>query len=91
MIMRKKQQNNDLRLMEPPVSKPIRSISLKSPLHVQRFLAKLLNQMRRGEVLSNEGTKQAYVAGLLLRSFETLQMEARIAEIEKKISQSDEA
>ena len=82
--MAKRRQKLKLQDTLPPV-KPVRSISLKTPLHVQKFLAKLLNEMRRCEVESTEGTKQAYVAGLLLKSFETVQLENRINELERKL------
>jgi hypothetical protein len=87
--MPKKRQNKDLQTTLSPISKPIRSISLKTPFHVQKFLGRLINEVRRGERESGEATKLAYIAGLLLRSFETLQMEARIAEIEKKIGEDE--
>ena len=86
--MAKRRQKLKLQDTLPP-AKPVRSISLKTPLHVQRFLGRLINEVRRGERESGEATKLAYIAGLLLRSFETLQLENRIAEIEKKIGESD--
>jgi hypothetical protein len=88
--MPKRRQNKDLRLMQPPTSKPVRSISLKSPLHCQRYLSKLVNEIRRGETESGEATKIGYLVGLLLKSFETVQLETRINEIEKKLGESDE-
>ena len=76
------------------VKKPVRrtprkrrgDVPLNSLLDTQIFLAELINDVRRGDVGSSEGTKLAYIAGMLIKNLELTQIQERIIELEKRIS-----
>ena len=88
VIMPKLRKLNNLEATPPP--RKMRAVTLRRPIHVQKFLAKLINEFRRGDIDGNDATKQAYIAGLLLKSFETVSLEERIDHLERKISDAEE-
>ncbi len=60
-----------------------RSVRLKTAFDVQRFLAKLVNGVYRDEIEPGKSTKIGYLLGVMLRSQELGDIEARLTALEQ--------
>lgn len=47
-----------------------RAVPLNTPQKVRSYLAKVVNEMRRGEIDPNIAGKSAYICGFILKTFE---------------------
>ena len=66
-----------------------RTVPLNNLFDCQRFLAGLVNEMRRYEVDSNEAAKQAYVVSLLIKTYELTDIEDKISQLEERLTNSN--
>ena len=62
-----------------------RHIKLGKPRDVQKFISKLINQRLRDEVDSATSRDCGYLAKILLDTFDAVEMEERLTELENKI------
>lgn len=62
-------------------------IRLNSARDVQKFLSRMINERRRGEVDTAECRDIGYLAKILLDSIEAGEFEDRISELEKFVTQ----
>jgi len=64
------------------------NIRLANPRNVQSFLKKIINQYYADEIDATKSRNLGYLAKILLDSFEIVEFEQRLAELESK--QSDQ-
>ena len=64
---------------------PVRAVPLRSLFDVRRYLAKLINQMRRNEIKREDATSQTYVLNTLIRVMELQDIQQQITEIEQRL------
>jgi hypothetical protein len=69
----------------PPTPSKKRAVPLRSLLDVQRYLARLVNEMRRGEIKPGEATAQTYVLNTLIRTYELTEIKEKILEMERRL------
>lgn len=62
-----------------------RHIKLGHARDVQRFVSKLINQRLRDEIDSSTARDCGYLAKILLDTFDAVEMEERLTELENKI------
>lgn len=60
-----------------------RAIPLRNAFDVRRFLARLINQVRRGETEAGDAAKLAYLAGVLMKAIEMSEFEQRLTVLER--------
>ena len=58
-------------------------IRLENPRHVQRLLARTINYLHEGEITDNKARTIGYLCGIMLKGFETVEIEERLTELEK--------
>jgi len=58
-------------------------IRLENPRHVQRLLARTINYLHEGEITDNKARVVGYLCGIMLRGFETVDLQQRIEELEE--------
>ena len=79
----------ELRAVKTPskiTTRKPRTVPLNNLFDCQRFLAGLVNEMRRYEVDSNEAAKQAYVVSLLIKTYELTDIESKLNELEERLN-----
>lgn len=68
-----------------PVGPKKRPVRLRSARDTRKFLAKIANQLYRGEIQEGRAGRLAYILTALLRSIETDVLERRIEELEQRL------
>lgn len=61
---------------------PLRSLRLRSAFDVRRFLGRLINEARRGQIELQDATRLAYLATVLMKSIELSDLEQRLSQLE---------
>ena len=59
------------------------NIRLENPRQVQRLLARTINCLHAGDIGENRARVIGYLAGIMLKAFETVEIEERLTELEK--------
>lgn len=59
-------------------------IDLRDALAIHRELARVYRDMRGGKIKTQDGTRLAFVLGLLHKSYETVVLEKRIQDLEQR-------
>ncbi len=62
-----------------------RDVRLETPLHVQLFIARLIREVYHGKLDERKGSRLTYMLNILLSSFELVDFEKRIQELERNI------
>jgi len=62
-----------------------RGVTLKSLADVRRFMAKIINQLHKGEIEESKGRTLAYMSSILKDIVKESDFEQRMAEIEKRL------
>ena len=62
---------------------------LQNARDLRRYMAALINKTESGQLEMNLGKSLAYMSSILLRIIEGGDLEARITELEKRISRKD--
>ena len=65
-----------------------RSIKLKSVADVNRYLAKLVNCVNRGEMDAAIAAKQGYLCNSLLNGLRRQDIEARMSKLERMVNEN---
>lgn len=60
-------------------------IRLENPKNVQRLLARTINLLNDNEISESRAKAIGYLAGILIKSFETIDLENRLRELEQQI------
>jgi hypothetical protein len=60
-------------------------IRLENPRNVQRLLARTINLLNDNEISESRAKAIGYLAGILIKSFETIDLETRLKELEKQV------
>jgi hypothetical protein len=60
-------------------------IRLENPRNVQRLLARTINLLNDGEISEGRAKAIGYLTGILIKSFETIDFETRLKELEKQV------
>jgi hypothetical protein len=71
----------------PPASPRRRPIRLHSAGDARRFLSKLINGVFRNEIDSGTAARLGYLAGILLKTIETSDIEQRLVDLEKRLAE----
>ena len=66
-----------------------RSVKLQTARDVRKFLAKLINVTARNDIDPDKAARLGYLAGILLKSIETSDIEGRLAELENKLARQE--
>lgn len=67
-----------------------RSVPLRNITDVSRFLAKLINQLNRGEIEESKAGKLGYLCNILKSSLEAGDLEERLEALEKQVRKQTE-
>ncbi len=62
-------------------------IELRGTRQIQRLLAETINQVRRGELDPKAANCIGYLSGILMKSFEQVEIETRLAAVESALKQ----
>ncbi len=62
-----------------------RSLKLKTPRDVHRALAKMVNELRRGEIKPDIASKCGYLLNIMLAAMRENEIEERLAMIERQL------
>ncbi len=62
-----------------------RNVRLNTPSGVQRLLGRVTNLLLQNKIATDKARATAYLATVLLKSFETVDMEQRLTEIENQL------
>lgn len=68
-----------------------RSIPFRNAFDSQRYIAKLINRVERGEIESIEAVRLSTMATAMLKHFEQGEIEARIRQLEQTTNEMNEA
>jgi hypothetical protein len=60
-------------------------IRLENPRNTQKFLARIINELHDGTISESKARVMGYIAQIMLKSFETIDFEERLKEIEKSM------
>ena len=60
-------------------------IRLENSRQVQRLLARTINLLNDGELSEGKAKTIGYLSGILLKSFETIDLEERLRQLEQQI------
>jgi hypothetical protein len=66
-----------------------RPIRLRTARDARKLVAALINQVYRREMDPARAARLGYLAGILLKSIETADIEQRLVELEKKLSEKE--
>lgn len=66
-----------------------RPIRLHTAADARRFLSKLMNGVFRNQIDSAKAARLGYLAGILLRTIETADLERRLAELENALAEKE--
>jgi hypothetical protein len=64
---------------------PHRAIRLKSSSDINRFLAKVINELYRDKMTPQKAGKLGFLCNVMLHSFECVDFAERLEEIEKQV------
>lgn len=78
---------SNLSLFSPRPPSRRRPIRLHTAADARRFLSKLMNGVFRNEIDSGKAARLGYLAGILLKSIETADIERRLADLERTLSE----
>ena len=65
-------------------------LEIKKPRHIRKALVSTLNLLKDGQIEPNIANSIGYLCGVIIKTFELIEFEERIREIEKKLSIEDE-
>ena len=68
-----------------------KAVRLKTVGDVSQFLAKLINEVRRGEINERTATKLGYLANILVSTIKDAELEERIQRLERKFGVEGES
>jgi len=68
-----------------------RYVRLNTPRDVSKFIAKLINQIIRGEIDSQTARDSGYLARILLECQEKVELQNEIEKIKEKLGMTDES
>jgi hypothetical protein len=74
----------------PPLPRRARSIRLRTAFDVNRLLAKTINGLLRNEIPEAKAGKIGFLCGVMLKAFEVSQIEARLADLERRTAEQAE-
>ena len=80
---------SNLELFHRPLPFGKRPIRLQSARDVRKFLGKLINATARNDMDPDKAARLGYLAGILLKSIETSDIEGRLAELESKLARQE--
>lgn len=64
-------------------------IEIQKPRHIRKALVNTLNLLKDGQVTPAEANSIGYLCGVIVKTFELIEFEERIEEIEKKLFLDD--
>lgn len=71
---------------ESSTPSPSTKIDLRNPHSIRRELASVYRDMRSGKIVSQDGTRLAYVLDIIRKSYETAVLQERLELIEHVVS-----
>lgn len=63
-----------------------RRIEIKKPRHIRKALVNTLNLLKEGQIEPNVANSIGYLCGVIIKTFELIELEERLIEIEKKLN-----
>lgn len=60
-------------------------IRLENPRNTQKFLARIINELHDGTITESKARVMGYIAQIMLKSFETIDFEERLRELESQM------